>query len=91
MDRWCVDTLGVVETEDGYKFVLAFLDCFTRWVELYPLKSVSAEEAAECLIDIVGRYGAPRELWSDRGSQFVNGIIFAVLRAVGTNHSLAMT
>lgn len=90
MDRWCVDTLEAVETEGGYKFVLAFLDCFTRWVELYPVKSLGAEEAAECLVNIIGRYGAPRELLSDRGSQFVNGIISAVLRTVGTNHSLAM-
>jgi len=90
MDRWCVDALEVVETEDGYKFVLAFLDCFTRWVELYAIKSVGAEEAAECLINLIGRYGAPKELLSDRGSQFVNGIISSVLHAMGTSHSLTM-
>ena len=46
MDRWCIDTLDVVETEDGYKFVLACMDSFTRWIELYALKSLEAEEAA---------------------------------------------
>ncbi len=90
MDRWCVDALEVVETESGYKFVLAFLDCFTRWVELYAVKSLEAVEAAKCLIDLIGRYGAPRELLSDRGSQFVNDIIAAVLHSVGSSHVLAM-
>jgi transposase InsO family protein len=90
MDRWCVDALEVLETESGFKFVLAFLDCFTRWIELYPLKSLEAQDAARCLIDIIGRYGAPRELLSDRGSQFVNTVIAAVLRSVGSSHVLAM-
>jgi transposase InsO family protein len=90
MDRWCIDTLDIVETEDGYKCVLACMDSFTRWIELFALKSVEAEEAAVCLINLFGRFGAPRELLSDRGSQFVNKLIDALLKAMGSSHKLSL-
>jgi len=90
MDRWCIDTLDVVETEDGYKCVLVCMDSFTRWIELYALKSLEAEEAAVCLVNLFGRFGAPRELLSDRGSQFVNKLIDAFLKAMGSSHKLSL-
>ncbi len=90
MRRLCVDTLDVVETAEGYKYVLCVMDSFTRWVELYPLKTLEASEAADCFIDFFGRYGVATELLSDRGSQFVNGIIDSILNAVGTQHVLSL-
>ena len=90
MSRLCVDSLDVVETTDGYKYTLAVMDSFTRWIELYPLKSLDASEAAECLIDWFGRYGFATELLSDNGPQFVNELIGAVLKLVGTKHVLTL-
>jgi hypothetical protein len=75
MKRLCIDTIGELpETgpENGYKFVLVVLDTFSRWVELYPLRSTGAIEAADALLDHFCRYGEPEELQSDRGNQFVN-------------------
>ena len=90
MSRLCVDTVDIVETTDGYKYVLGVLDSFTRWIELYPLKSLDASEAATCLIDWFGRYGFATEMLSDNGPQFVNELIQAVLLLVGTKHVLTL-
>jgi transposase InsO family protein len=88
--RVSVDTTDVVETKDGYKYVLGILDNFTRWIKLYPLKTLDATEAADCLIDYFGNFGFAKELLSDRGPQFVNELIAALLKAVGTKHILSL-
>lgn len=90
MRRLCVDALDVVETEDGYKYILAIMDSFTRCIELYALRSLDATEAAAHLIAFLGRYGTPSEILSDRGPQFVNELIAAVLKAVGIRHVMSL-
>jgi transposase InsO family protein len=88
--RISVDTTDVVETKDGYKFILGVVDNFTRWIKLYPLKTLEASEAATCLLDWFGNYGFAMELLSDNGPQFVNELIDAILKAVGTQHILSL-
>jgi hypothetical protein len=55
-------------------------------VELYPLRSTGAIEAAEVLLDHFCRYGEPNELQSDRGNQFVNSLIEAITARAGMIH-----
>jgi hypothetical protein len=90
MNRLCVDTVEIVLTADGYRYVLGIMDSFTRWIELFALTTLEAPEAANCLIQFFGRYGVPTELLSDNGSQFVNELIKAILRIVGTKQVLSL-
>eukprot|EP00762_Andalucia_godoyi_P008441 ANDGO_04689.mRNA.1 Pol polyprotein len=62
------------------------MDAFTRFVELFPTKGVTAHEAATALFPIFGRYDAPKALRTDNGSQFAAQIIEDLLRLVGTDH-----
>jgi len=87
MERLNIDTIGpLTEDEDGYKYILVVIDTFTRWIELYPLRTLEATEAAKVLIQHFGRYGLAVELLSDNGSQFVNHIVHEVLHILGTQH-----
>lgn len=90
MNRLCVDTMDVVATADGYRYVLGIMDSFTRWIELFALKTLEAPEASHSLIQFFGRYGVPTELLSDNGSQFVNELIKAILHIVGTKQVLSL-
>jgi transposase InsO family protein len=93
MRRLCIDTIGELpETGpvNGYKFVLVVLDTFSRWVELYPLRSTGAIEAADALLDHFCRYGEPEELQSDRGNQFVNSLIAAITSRTGIHQALSL-
>jgi hypothetical protein len=93
MQRLNVDTFGPLPADaEGYAHVLQVIDTCTRWVEYYPLKSTDAEETSLALLDYMGRYGEPEELTSDKGSQFVNGMIDQLLIKlvqVGKNVTLA--
>ncbi len=89
--RISLDTIGPLpESDDGYKFILVIIDCFTRIVELYPCRSTEADEAAQYLIEFISRYGTPEQLISDRGTQFVNAVIAAALTQLGAEHILSL-
>ena len=85
MVRLNIDFVGPFP-DGGY--ILTIIDTFTRWVELYVCESADAAEAARCLFEHFGRFGAPSQILSDRGSHFVNHVIMEFLSYVGTEHSL---
>lgn len=90
MYRLSVDTVGPFPpSTEGFQYILVITDNFTRFVEIFPLVSTTAEEAAKNLLNHIGRYGWPMEHMSDQGSQFVNSLITELLQMVGSEHVLA--
>ena len=43
----------------GYKFILNYQDCFSKFVVLRPLRSKTADEVAQCLVHIFCEHGPP--------------------------------
>ena len=80
-----IDTISPVEKDEfGNEYILVIIDCFTRWVELFPMPDTSAIASARALLNHCGRFGVPGEIRSDRGSQFVNNILSDFRRLVQT-------
>jgi transposase InsO family protein len=73
------------------RYILTIVDAFSRWTELYLCESNTAVEAAKSLYQHFGRYGAPRQIRSDRGSHFANATIAEFLTLVGTEHCLTLS
>ena len=57
------------------RYVLVFIDTFTRYVELFPTKNVTAEEATGALWLHTCRFGTLLEITTDCGSQFMNATL----------------
>jgi transposase InsO family protein len=80
---WSVDIYGPLPvSEKGNKYVFAFTDHFTRWVEAWATSEVSSEVVAKLLVRVVHRYGCMEQLLSDRGSQFLSdamGLVYEML------------
>ncbi len=92
MSRISMDTVGPLPTsEEGYTHALVIIDSFTRFCEIYPIRSTGAAEAAQCLINFLGRYGEPDQIISDRGTQFLNQIFHHMAVSIDYNleHVLA--
>ena len=64
------------------------IDTFTRWVELFHTTAATAEATVPCLIQVVGRYGAPKQILSDRGPHFVNEALKHLLQFISTQHCI---
>ena len=51
MERLNIDTIGPLPADDnGNQYILVVIDTFTRWIELYALKTLEATEAARALL-----------------------------------------
>ncbi|KAK7474090.1 hypothetical protein BaRGS_00034696 [Batillaria attramentaria] len=71
--RIAVDLVGPLVLPDRKnRYILCVVDYATRYPEPVALPSIEAERVAEALVEIWSRVGVPREVLSDRGSQFVN-------------------
>jgi transposase InsO family protein len=73
-DRVTVDLVGPVTpaSDRGNRFILVMVDYATRYPEAVALKKIRTEAVAEVLWDMWARSGIPREVLSDRGSQFTS-------------------
>ena len=90
-ERINIDTIGPLPPdEDGNRHIIVIRDTFTRWIELYPVKTTDAEHAAHALLQHFGTFGCPSQVLSDNGSQFVNAVIEEFMKLVGTQHELTL-
>ncbi|GFT22441.1 pro-Pol polyprotein [Trichonephila clavipes] len=84
-----IDLFGPLpETTEGMKWIFIVEDYRTKWVELSPLKQAIAKECTMILLNEVSlRYGVPRRLISDNGTQFVSAVIQQLCFVLDINQS----
>ncbi|GKT35895.1 Retrovirus-related Pol polyprotein from transposon 412 [Aduncisulcus paluster] len=90
-DTVAVDTVGpIMVSNSGNRYLVVMVDMFTRWTEIVPTQTKEAVDAAQALIDgIFGRFGLPRVIQSDRGGEYVNGVIRELYTRLGiTQHKV---
>ena len=74
--RCQIDLINFQTLPDGdYKYIMTFVNHFSKFCVLRPLTTKRAEEVAANLLDIFLLFGAPAILQSDNGREFVNGVI----------------
>lgn len=67
-ERWSrihIDYAGPI----GGKMILVIVDAHTKWLEAVPLSHASTETTINCLRAIFSRFGVPRTIVSDNGTQ----------------------
>jgi hypothetical protein len=69
---WELDFTEVRPGKYGYKYLLAFVDVFSRWVEAFPCKNETAQMVVKNIIEEnVPRFGVPKAIGSYNGPAFV--------------------
>ena len=87
------DVLDLTSTHDytpegaGYRKLVVFADSLSRWVEAVPThREPTAAEFMDLYHEhIVARYGVPRAIVSDRGSNLVAALNAEILKRTGTD------
>ena len=65
----------MTKTPEGYSKILVMIDHATKFVIAKPTKDASAKSAADIMFEeLICKYGAPKELWSDRGKAFTGEV-----------------
>ncbi|KAL0231424.1 hypothetical protein GEMRC1_010828 [Eukaryota sp. GEM-RC1] len=87
-----VDTIGPLPTDtSGSIYLLVFIDSFTRFTILCPLKELNAHETAYSLVcNVCAIFGIPDIIHSDNGKEFANHVFNDVCNQfdITTNKSI---
>lgn len=85
LERVQIDFIDMRHSPDGeYHYIAHFMDHFSKFHVLFPLKTKSAPEVAKLVEERVFAYfGPPKIFHSDNGSEFVNQVMKALLQSWG--------
>ncbi len=79
-----VDIVGPLpKGKGGCQYILTCVCMSSRWPEAVPLKTQSARETAEALIQIFSRTGLPLTMLTDQGRNFVGRVVKEVCEVFG--------
>lgn len=80
-----VDVLGPLpQTYEGNRYIIVFMDYFTKWPEATATSDQKADTTARTFIhDIISRHGCPLKLLSDRGTNFMSHLIQSTCATLG--------
>src|SRR6267143_1384874 len=67
--------------KDKYSYIFVIIDTLSKWVELFPLKTVSAYQIVQKFFETFCRFGFPRQVISDNGTQFTSDAFIDICRA----------
>ena len=70
MEKVSIDIMGPLETaEDGSKYLAVMEDYFSKWLEVKPISKLGGAVLKDWFAsEIIPRWGVPKEIVSDRGS-----------------------
>ena len=73
-----IDLVGPIRpaSRNGCEYILTAKDCFTRWLEAYPLKSTTSKSIVDTLErEYFSRYGLPETIHSDQGANLTSDTV----------------
>ncbi|GJV30083.1 reverse transcriptase domain-containing protein [Tanacetum coccineum] len=88
-DVWGIDFMGPFPSSHGNKYILVAVDYLSKWVEAKALPTNDARVVVKFLKSLFARFGTPRAIISDRGTNFCNDQFAKVMSKYGVTHHLA--
>ncbi|KAL0220028.1 hypothetical protein P9112_005681 [Eukaryota sp. TZLM1-RC] len=86
------DSIGPLSADTyGYKYVVHFVDAFSKFSILVPTKDLKATTIVNALISSVySVFGAPRSIHSDNGPEFANKIFSLLCQFLNIEHTQSL-
>eukprot|EP00253_Pinus_taeda_P006350 PITA_06350 len=81
-EKWAIDFVGPIQPEGktGARYIITATDYLTHWVETQPMKECIGMIAMKFLFEyVLTRFGSLKILMRDRGTNFLNEMISALM------------
>lgn len=84
----CIDIVGpITRSSQGNTVILVMQDKYTKWIEMKAMRTAKTETVIKILKEsVLLRFGCPRVIISDNGSQFTSQAFGDCLREFGVEH-----
>lgn len=80
-----LDIVGPLPPSKGHRFILTMIDRFTRWPEAVSIEDTTVDTVAKTFFTHwISRFGSPRLITTDQGTQFEAQFFSALASLVGT-------
>ena len=77
-----MDIVGPLpKSKRGNRYLLVVVDYATRYPEVFPLRTFTADVVAEKLVEVFARHGVPRTILTYQGSNFTSNLLQELHRA----------
>ncbi|KAM1996770.1 hypothetical protein ACFX15_029683 [Malus domestica] len=89
-DVWGIDFMGPFPPSYGFTYILLAIDYVSKWVEAKATHTNDSKVVVDFVkTNIFARFGMPRVLISDGGSNFCNRTIEALLKKYNVTHKVS--
>ena len=58
-----------------HKYALVVCDHFSKWIEVFPLRTQDAQEVAKKLLKVILKFGIPDQILTDQGTNFQSELV----------------
>ena len=79
-----MDLVGPLNpSDDNYMYILSVQDGFSRFLQLFPLRSKTSAEVTRTIVEkFIGVFGCPTAIHSDQGKEFVSEVWQGLMQAL---------
>lgn len=91
-EQWQIDLMDmswVSQYNDGYRYLLNVIDCFSKFAWSRPIRKKTGLEVVQALENIFSKQRVPEKLQSDQGKEFANSDFKALMIRKKINHFFA--
>ncbi|ULU12860.1 hypothetical protein L3Y34_015828 [Caenorhabditis briggsae] len=89
-DQWQSDLVEMIPYEqenEGYRYLLTIIDCFSKFAWVVPLKSKSGKETADALSSVFTKSKRkPKKMQTDNGKEYYNTSMQKLFKSLEINH-----
>jgi len=91
--RWETDSTDLVgplpRSSKGNSYMVVFQDKFTKWVQCKAIRKATTKAVSQALHEtVLMRFGGPKTVISNNGTQFTGKLFRGLLNEMGINHCL---
>ena len=85
-----IDCVGPLpKSRTGHQYLLTIMCASTRFPEAIPLRSINTNKIVEALTEFFTRYGLPRSIQTDQGTNFTSKLFEQVLKKMNIEHRMS--
>jgi hypothetical protein len=91
-EQWDGDLLSMLQfakKNNGYKYLAVFIDIFSRYIWVEPMKTKKGGEMVQVLARVFNKGRKPMNLRTDRGTEYTNNIVQHYLKRENVHHFVA--